>query len=597
MDEARMARVTPADILSESQMIKASIFREELEQEIIKYTGLQRGTILKDYAKVVEGDFILFHNESVVRFMYEMVKTAIGPFGQDKMVSRDLGAAPPTRHVFVTNDIYEFLNLLEFEHPIGKMVVDLAKSVDSEVGDGVATAVLLGCSLVLRGCELVRHGLHPMTVVEGYTKALRMSLESFERNAIPVSFDDDRLLESIAFSALCNKAATGIESNVARHVVRVFKGLRNSPGSYLDLANLKIERAIGPSLEETLFIDGVILRNEVIHDSMPKKVVDGRVALISKPIVTRDFDKPVGYDDVVFEFEEPTAYNSYSSYRKKVLAEAANQIIASGADILFLCKGIDEIAIDMLVRKGILAVRRIVPEDMERLARATGGTIVATPAQLKPEHLGRARLVEEKKIGDSEWVFVVGVGGGPRSILLTAPHDEFARDAEHLLMNSLKTLASLDRDRRLVAGGGVAHLEAAIMLRDMAWREADKRSLAIEKFAEALEDVHKSIVENAGYDAIDVYANVGRMHAAGIKDGGFDVMTGQYTRFISSGILDPLPVVRQSLISAFEFASLVLRTDGIYYIPRTRKELMEKRKAERKRKGKRPGDWVEEKQY
>ncbi|MEM1943506.1 MAG: TCP-1/cpn60 chaperonin family protein [Candidatus Caldarchaeum sp.] len=593
-----MSRVRPTDIPSESQMIVSSIIKEQLEQEKVKYTGFQRGTILKDYARVVEKDPVLFHSEYVVRFTYDMVRTAIGPFGQDKMVSKDLGDSPPTRHVFITNDIYEFLSLLEFKHPIAKIVVDLAKSVDSEVGDGVATSVLLGCSLVLRGCELVRHGLHPTTVVDGYARALKLSLLSLERNSVAVSMHDERLLESVASSAIRNKSAEGIEPDVVRRVVKVFNNLRNSAGSYLDLANLKIERTIGSSLEETIFVDGVILRNEVIHDGMPKRVVDGKVALISKPIVTRDFNKPIGYDDVVFEFEEPTAYRSYSSYREKVLREAASHIIASGASVLFLSQGIDEIAIDLLVKKGILAVRRIVPEDMERLARATKGIIVATPSQLRPEHLGRARLVEEKKIGDSEWVFVVGVGGGgPQSILLTAPHDEYARDAEHLLMNSLRALASLQREPRVVAGGGVALFDAAVNLREWAWSEAGKTPLAVEKFADALEDVHKSIVENAGYDALEVAAEVRRMHAAGVHDYGFDVMTGQYARFISEGILDPLPVVRQALVAAFEFAVLVLRTDGIYYIPRTRRELMEKRKAERKRKGKRPGDWVEEKQY
>lgn len=593
-----MVRITPADIPSESQMIEASIFREQLEQEIIKYTGLLKGTILKDYAKVVEGESTLFHKEEVARFMYGMVKTAIGPYGQDKMVSKDLGASPPTRHVFVTNDIHEFLNHLEFKHPFAKMVVDMARTVDMEVGDGVATAVLLGCALVQRGCELVRTGIHPSTVVDGYGRALRICLEHLHKNAVDVSLDDDRVLEFVALSSIQNKAANGIEQNVARQVVRIFKHIRNTPGTYLDLFNVKIERALGPTLEESRFVDGVILRNEVIHDHMPKRVAGGRVALISKPIVTRDFDKPVGYDDVVFEFSDKSAYRNYSEYRVKVLREAAYQIISSGADILFLTKGIDEIAIDILVKRGILAVRRIVPEDMERLARATRGTIVATPSQLRPDHLGWARLVEEKKIGDSEFVIVEGAGGGgPQSILLTAPYDEYARDAEHILMNSLKTLASLQREPQVVAGGGVSLLDAAMVLRERAWTEAGKTSLAIEKFAEALEDVHLAVVENAGYDALEIVARVRRLHLEGFPDYGFDVMSGQYRRFFSAGIMDPIAVVKQALVSAVEFATMVMKTDGIYFIPRTRKELMEKRRVERKRKGKGPGDWVEEKQY
>jgi chaperonin GroEL (HSP60 family) len=593
-----MGRVTPADIPSQGQMITSSLMKEEMEQEIIRYTGLERGTILKDYARVRDRESIFFEHGAVIKYMYDMVKTVLGPFGQDKMVSKDLGAAPPTRHVFVTNDIYEFLNLLEFKHPVAKILVDMAKTVDSEVGDGVAAAAVLGCSLVLHGCDLLRMGLHPTTIVEGFEMGLRTCLYRLEEIAIPIRLEDTSILEAVALSAIRNKAVQNIEPVVARTVAGIFQRLRRIPNNYLDMSKIKIERTIGPSLDNTLYINGVILRNEVIHDEMPKKVVNGRVALISKPVVTRDFDKPVGYDEVVFEFEDPTAYRRYSGYREKVLVEAANRIVATGANILFLTKGIDEIAINILRKNNILAVRRIVPEDMERLAAATGGTIVTTPDLLHSEHLGMARLVEERKIGDSEWVIVEGsMDGGPQSILVTAPYDEFARDAEHLILNSLRTLAALEWDPRIIPGGGVALLDAALTVRDEAWRVGSKASLAMERFADALEDVHRAIVANAGYDQLDVVAEVRRMHYRGMRDYGYDVYAGEYKQFIKAGILDPLYVVRQALISAVAYAELILKIDSIFYIPRTRRELMEKRKAERRRKGKRPGDWVEEKQY
>ncbi len=593
-----MRRVTPADIPSEGQMITSSLLREEMEQQITKYTGLTRGTLLKDYARVKDHQSILFEHDLVARYMYEMVKTAMGPFGQDKMVSKDLGAAPPTRHVFITNDIYEFLNLLEFKHPVAKILVDMAKTVDSEVGDGVAAAAVIGCSLVINGCELVRRGLHPTTIVEGYEIGLRICLDHLEKMAVPISLDDGPMLEAVALSAMRGKAALNIEADLARTVAGLFMRLRGMSAPYLDMSKVKVERTIGPALSDTIFVKGVILRNEVIRDEMPKKIVDGKVALISKPVVTRDFDRPIGYDDIVFEFEDPTAYKKYSNYREKVLVEAANRIVASGANILFLTKGIDEIAINILRKNNILAVRRIVPEDMERLAAATGGTIVATPDLLRSEHLGRARLVEEREIGDSEWVIVEGsVEKGPVSILITAPYDEIARDAEHLILNSLRTLAALEQDPRIIAGGGVALLDAAHVIRAEAWRIGSKASVAVEKFADAIEEVHRSIVANAGYDQLDIVAEVRRMHARGVSDFGYDVWVGEYRRFTQAGILDPLHVVRQALISAVAFASLILKTDSVFYIPRTRRELMEKRKAERKRKGKRPGDWVEEKQY
>jgi chaperonin GroEL (HSP60 family) len=592
-----MSRITPFDIPSQSQMILSSLLREEKEQKIIRYTGLEKGALLKDYAYLKDSQSIIFEHAAVAKYMYEMVKTAIGPFGMDKMVSKDLGAAPPTRHVFVTNDIFEFLNLLEFKHPVSKLLVNMAKAVDSEVGDGVATAVILGCSLVIHGCELVRMGLHPTTIVEGYETALKICLHHLEKIATPIKFEDISVLEAVALSAIRNKSLQNIEPIVARAAVRVYQSLRQISNNYQDMSMVKFERTIGSSLEVSL-IDGVILRNDVIHNEMPKRVVNGRVALISKPIVTRDFNKPIRYDEIVFEFDDPSAYRRYSGYREKVLVEAANCIVASGANVLFLCKGIDEIAINILRKNNILAVRRIVPEDMERLAAATGGTIVATPELLGSEHLGKARLVEERKIGDSKWVIVEGcMTRGPRSILITAPYDEYARDAEHLILNCLKTLGSLEKDPRILPGGGIALLDAALTVRDEACHIGSKSSLAMMRFAHALEEIHGAIVENGGYEPLEVVAEVRRVHLKGVADFGFDVCEGEYKRFIEARIIDPLPMVKQALISAVAFAELVLKIDGVFYIPRTMRELMMKRKAEMRRKGKRPEDWIEEKQH
>ncbi|GBC68531.1 60 kDa chaperonin 1 [archaeon HR01] len=591
-----MGRITPADIPSQSQMIASSLFRDELEQEYIKYTGLKRGTILKDHARVVEKDDILFLNEWVVKYLCDMARTALGPFGHDKMVSKDLGDLPPIRYVYVTNDIFEFLNLVEFSHPVARLALDMAKAVDTEVGDGVASALVLAGALVTRGCDLVRKGIHPSIVSEGYDEALKMCIGFLEEMAEPIN-GSEKNLYSVALSSIRNKGADLIEDDLAKTVVNIYKKMRGSGKYYFDMSDLKIERTIGKSLSDTVFVDGVILRNEVVHDGMPKRVEGGRVALISKPIVTRDFDKPVGYDHIVFEFEEKTAYNSYSRYREKVLLESADKIVSSGANVLFLTKGVDEIVIDVLVKKGILTVRRVVPEDMDRIARATGGTVVAYPSQLSGEVLGYAKLVEERKIGDSEWIIVEGAYSGPQSILITAPHVEMARDAEHLILNSVRALSSLGVEPKVLPGGGVALVEAAIRLRRSAWRSDPMKAVVLEAFADALEHVHAAIVENAGYDVVNVMAEVRRMHEEGASDAGFDVIWGGFRRFVSAGIIDPLPTVRQALTSAVHFAKTILKTDNIFFIPRTRRELMEKRKAERKRKGKRPGDWVEEKQY
>lgn len=590
-------RITPFDVPSQTEMILHSLYREKIEQEKVRYTGYEKGVLLKDFAKVITTDSMLTVNESVLRFMLEAASTALGPFGGDKMVIKDLGKYPTTRHVFLTNDLYEFLNHLEFEHPVAKMFFDLAMTVESEVGDGVATTIVLASSLSIKGLELVRLGLHPTVVINGLDLGLKLSLEYLDRNSVRVDINDTGALQAITTTAIRNKVASELQEDVSKTVVEMFSRIIRSELRRIDFITLKVERTIGQSLRDSTFLNGVILRNEVIDREMPKSIWNARVAIISKPIVTRDFRKPIRYDEVVYEFEETSAYRSYSNARRTILNDAADRIIASGANALF-CEGIDEVVIERLKRCGILAVRRLVPEDMERIARATGATIVPSPDQLSPEYLGYARSIQEKEVGDSKFIFVEsGLNNSPQSVLIVAPYDEIARDAEHAILNSLRSLETLRNDARVVAGGGIALLGAAMHLRNKAIETGSKVSLVLDAFADALEDIHKCIVSNAGYQPIDVIAEVKHMHHEGKLNYGFDVVSGEFKDFILSGIVDPIYVVKQALISAVTLAKSVIKTDCVYYIPRTRRELIEKRKKERVLKGKGPGDWVEEKEY
>lgn len=592
-------RVTPRDVPSQTEIIVGSLAREAARLRITRYTGLEKGYILKDLAEIVEKDSVLSTSEYVVDFVTSLVAGMLGPACHDKMLTREIGAAPPTREVIVTNDASEFLSALEFSHPVARLMVDAAKSVDREVGDGVASTLVMAGALVKEASKLVRVGIHPSVIVEGYNRAMALALGVLEEISIDAGIGDDAVVEGVARTAIRGKGLEETEDHIARIVKNILQRLSSrSSASYINLDHVKVRRVSGCPMSETLFFNGVALRNEVVREDMPKKLRNARVALLSKPIVTRDMEKPISTEEVVFEFEERDAYTRYSDSRRRILSEMVEKVAATGADALFCSKGLDEPAINRLRQLRILTVRRIVPEDMERIALATGGKVVAYPSQLSSEVLGYAELIEEKKLGESKWVIIEGTtDASSLTVLLTAPSDEIARDAEYSFLNALRSAATLYQEPRVVPGGGVAHLEISIKLREAALSIGDKTSLAIESFARAMEEVPRTIIQNAGLDPIEALAEVKRLHLEGQRNAGVDAARREIVDVVERGILDPLSVARQSIISATGLATMIIKTDGIVYVPRTEWEVMERRKRERRKKGKRPGDWIEEKEY
>jgi chaperonin GroEL (HSP60 family) len=592
-------RVTPADIPSQKEMILESLAKREQRQKIRIYTGLKEGRLLKDLAWKTQKDGTLLTNQFVVTYIAGIVKTMLGPRGLDKMFVRDIGEIRPTRKVTITNDAAEVLSLLEFEHPVGRLVADVSKSVDKEIGDGVATTIVLAEALLRQGTFMVKMGLHPNTIAEGYKDALKQSIKILNEISIRAGLFDTPTMEKVAKTTICGKGLAEAETQLAAIAVRAVQTLlKNGKTRYVDLNLLKVEKALGNSITDSELLTGVMLRNEVVSRYMPLSVKDARIAVISTPIVYRNMEKPIAYEDVVFEFENPKKLGYYSQARREILTSIAGKVKQVGANVVFSRKGLDPIAISEFENSGILAVRRIIEGDIEKISLATGSKIVGDIWTITSDDLGYAELVEEKEIGGEKWILIKGCKNPASvSIMLRAPSEETTFEAEHLIWNAIHSVSNVAHENYVVPGAGASFLEIATLLRQMSRWIDSRKALAVEGFANALEEVPKAIIGNSGINLLDQIIKLRSLHSRGEKYAGFNAVTSSLCDVVKEGILDPLSTVRQSLISATELTNMILKVDALIYNPTTKEEKIEKKNREREERGKRPEDWVEEKEY
>jgi chaperonin GroEL (HSP60 family) len=339
------------------------------------------------------------------------------------------------------------------------------------------------------------------------------------------------------------------------------------------------------------------LKNALVDKGMPKRVEEAHIAIFSKPLMFRDYQS-LTQDRIIFGLNDPETFSEMKKERLRVIKRKGEHIVQSGSNVVLCRKGIDEELIDYLRRHEVFTVRKIVEEDLTRLSLATGGGIVGSVDELSTEDLGYAKVVEERKIGGSEWIFVNGCRN-PKSVsIMIRGHSEVVTtEAEHLLRNTLTLIATLMREPRVVPGGGAIEVELAKRLRLWAPSNVGKKQFAVLAFAEALERVPEYLAQNAGLDSIDVLTELRARHSAGQASAGVDASTGRVQDMARLRVFDPLATLRQALSSAAEAACLILRTDGTITIPRTMEERVEKKQKERKRKGKKPEDWIDEVPY
>ncbi len=529
--------------------------------------------ILKEGSTRTAGFEALRNNMMAAITVAEMLRTTYGPRGMDKMLVDTIG------DITITNDGATILDKMDVQHPTAKMLVQIAKGQDEEVGDGTKTSVIFAGELLKAAEELLLKNVHPTVIINGYKKAL----EEASRYASEIAEDIDpqnfELLKKIASTALTSKAVHGVKDHFAEIAVRAVQQVVEERGGrkYVDIDNIQIIKKHGGSLADTKLVYGIILDKEVVHPGMPKRVEKAGIILLDAPLEIEKTEI-----DAEIRISDPEQMRRFLEEKENILKSMVDKIVAVGASVVVCQKGIDDVAQHFLAKKGILAVRRVKRSDMEKLERATGGRIISNIEDLTENDLGYAELVEERKVGEDKMVFVEGTKNPKAvSILIRGGLERVVDEAERVFRDALSVVADVVKVPKVVYGAGAFEIELARHIRDYANKVGGKESLAIEAFAKALEGIVATLMENAGLDPIEKLSELRRAHSQ--ADGryfGINVYTGSIDDSRRMGVVEPLIVKTNALKAGTEAATMILRIDDIIAASRAKEEKKEEKKKE-----------------
>jgi len=480
------------------------------------------------------------------------VRTTLGPKGMDKMLVDTMG------DVVITNDGVTILKEMDIEHPAAKMMVEIAKTQDQEVGDGTTTAVVLAGELLKQAEELLEQEIHPTVIAAGYRAAADKSMEILKGLAIKVSAKDEDLLRKIAVTAMTGKGSQSARDELAAMAVQAVQSVVDEDGS-VDTDNITVEKKVGGGITDSMLVSGVVIDKDRLHPNMPKSVTAARIALLNAAVEIEKTEV-----DAKIQITSPDQLQAFLDQEEKMLKGMVDRIAATGANVLFVQKGIDDLAQHFLAKAGIYTVRRVKKSDMEKLARATGGRVVTSIHEISKDDLGKAGLVEERKVSDEKMTFVEDCKN-PKSvsIILRGGTEHVVDELDRAMEDALRVVGVAVQDKLLVAGGGAPEVELALRLRAYASTVGGREQLAIEAFANAMEVIPKTLAENAGLDQIDSLVSLRSQHEKGVKSAGLDMDTGKPVDMQKLGVVEPLRVKTQAINSAAEAAIMILRIDDV----------------------------------
>jgi len=511
--------------------------------------------LLKDGASQTKGRDAQRNNISAAKIIAEIVHTSLGPRGMDKMLVDSLG------DVTITNDGATILKEIDVQHPAAKMLVEISKSTDNEVGDGTTSVVVLAGALLEQAESLLEQEVHPTIIVDGYRKAAKKAKQFIKSIAQQVTPNDRPILLKIAKTALQTKMVRKESDQLSDLIVKAVLAVAQKEGDSftVDVDDIKVEKKAGGSIPDSSIIQGIVLDKEVVHSGMPKKVTSAKIALINTALEISKTET-----DAKINISNPQQMKSFLDEENKMLKNMVDKVIGSGATVAFCQKGVDDMAQHYLAKAGLLVVRRVKESDLTKLAKATGGKIVTNLDDLFEKDLGTSDIVEERKIEEDRWVFVEGCKH-PKSVtlLLRAGSQRVVDEVERSVHDAIMVVRDIMELPLIVAGGGAPETYAATKIRSWAKSLEGREQLAAEKFAEALEAIPLSLSENAGMDPIDTLTTLRSRQLRGHKSTGIDVMKGKVADMKSSDIIEPLLVKNQIISSAAEAACMLLRIDDV----------------------------------
>ena len=519
------------------------------------HTGGQPIFILPEGALRSKGREAQRGNISAAKAVADAVKSTLGPKGMDKMLVDSMG------DIVITNDGATILEEMNIEHPAAKMMVEVAKTQDREVGDGTTTAVVIAGELLKKAEDLLEQEIHPTVVTKGFRMAKAKALEILRNISKDVALKDEKILKQIAETAMTGKSAEKASSELAEVAVKAIKKVaETSNGKYtVDVDNVKIEKKEGASINDTHLIEGILVDKEVVHSAMPKKVTNAKIALLEGALEIKSLES-----DAKINIDSPEKMQAFLDSEERMLKEMVENVKKSGASVVFCQKGIDDTAQHYLAKAGILAARRVKKSDMEKLSRATGANIVTNIHDLSREDLGFAGLVQERKVAGDQMIFVEDCKQ-PKAvtILIRGGTEHVIDEVERAMEDAIKGIAAALELGKFVTGGGSPEIEVARELRKYADSFKGREQLAVNAFADAIEVIPRSLAENAGLDPIDKLANLRSQHDDKRVTAGLDVFTGKVSDMLSTGVVEPLKIKLQAVQSAAEAAEMILRIDDM----------------------------------
>ncbi|MCE9617207.1 MAG: TCP-1/cpn60 chaperonin family protein [Nitrosarchaeum sp.] len=517
--------------------------------------GTMPVVLLKEGGSETKGRDAQKNNIAAAKIIAEIVHTSLGPRGMDKMLVDSLG------DVTITNDGATILKEIDVQHPAAKMLVEISKTTDNEVGDGTTSAVILAGALLENAESLLDQDVHPTIIVDGYRKAAKKAKQFLQDIAETVTANDKTILNKIAKTSMQTKLVRKDSDQLADIVVKAVLEVAEKEGDKytVDIDDIKVEKKAGGSIKDSVIIQGIVLDKEIVHGGMPRKISDAKIALINKALEISKTET-----DAKINISNPQQLKSFLDEENRMLKNMVDKVIGSGANVVLCQKGIDDMAQHYLAKAGIIAVRRIKESDLTKLAKATGARIVNNLDDIFEKDLGDAQLVEERKIEEDKWVFIEGCKH-PKSVtlLLRGGSQRVVDEVERSVHDSLMVVKDVIEKPEIVAGGGAPETYAATKIRSWAKSLEGREQLAAEKFADSLESIPLTLSENAGMDPIDTLTVLRSRQMKGEKWTGIDVMKGKIGNMKSSDIIEPLAVKLQIVSAAAEAACMILRIDDV----------------------------------
>ena len=519
-------------------------------------TGTTPVLVLKEGTRRERGKGAQLNNIAAAKAVADAVRSSLGPRGMDKMLVDGMG------DVVITNDGVTILKEIDIEHPAAKMLVEVAKTQDQEVGDGTTTAVILAGELLKKSEDMIDQNVHPTIIAGGYRIAADKSVEILSKIAKKIDIKDKKQLREIAATAMISKsvgAHRGMLADIAVKAVTMVAEKTEDGRWAIDDDNIQITKKQGAGIADSELIPGIIVDKERVHPGMPRNVKKAKIALLDSAMEVKKTEI-----DAKIEITDPTQLQAFLNEEENMLKGLVAKVRKSGANVLFCQKGIDDLVQHYLSKEGIYTLRRVKKSDMEKLAKATGATIVSKIDELRKGDLGSASEVYEKKIGDDEMTFVTGCRNPKAvSVLLRGGTEHVVDELDRSFEDAISVVGVAIEDGKMVTGGGSTATEIALGLREYAASVGGREQIAIDAFADAVEVIPRTLAENAGMDPIDTLIDMRKEHKKGKKTFGVNVLKGKLSDMTKENVIEPIRVGTQAIQSATDAAVMILRIDDV----------------------------------